>query len=181
MKALISLLVKSPPPQPRRQRVADPRPDQPRYPLDALVEASGMTEAALARHVGLSGSTLRVARLKGLTMDAADRYAIRAGLHPLEVWPQLVEDLEAARLERRREIARESARRRYHEDPDVRARRIASSAAWRATAGRSLRFMPSRQPEARRSASKAYYQRNREAILARRRERYATQREERAA
>jgi hypothetical protein len=57
-----------------------------RYPLEALVEASGLTEAALGRAVGLSGSTLGKARRHGLREDAADRYAVRAGLHPLEVW-----------------------------------------------------------------------------------------------
>lgn len=57
-----------------------------RYPLSALVTATGLTEAALGRLVGLSGSTLKKAREWGFTADAADRYANRAGLHPAEVW-----------------------------------------------------------------------------------------------
>jgi hypothetical protein len=144
-----------------------------RYPLEDLVQASGLTEAALGRLVGLSGTTLVKARRDGLVLDAAERYALRAQLHVFEVWPEMVEHLEADRLERRRQIARESARRRYREDPDVRARRIAASAAWRESAGRALAFQPSRQPEARRAQSKAYYDRNRERILAARRARYA--------
>lgn len=57
------------------------------YPLQSLVSASGLSEAALARRVGLSGTTLKRAREVGLREDAADRYACRAGLTPLEVWP----------------------------------------------------------------------------------------------
>lgn len=58
-----------------------------RYPLGALVAVSGLTEAALARKVGLSGTTLKAARHRGLTEEAADRYATRAGFHPVAVWP----------------------------------------------------------------------------------------------
>jgi lambda repressor-like predicted transcriptional regulator len=58
-----------------------------RYPLSSLVEASGLSEAALGRAVGLSGSTLKKAREHGFTESAADRYAIRLELHPSEVWP----------------------------------------------------------------------------------------------
>ena len=56
------------------------------YPLEALVTASGMTEAALARRVGMSGTLLKNARTYGLREEAADRFAIRAGFHPCEVW-----------------------------------------------------------------------------------------------
>lgn len=59
-----------------------------RFSLQALVSASGLTEAALGRKVGLSGSTLKSARSRGLTESAADRYACRAGLMPWEVWPE---------------------------------------------------------------------------------------------
>lgn len=57
-----------------------------RYPLSALVEASGLSETALARQVGLSGSTLKQARSRGLVEAAADRYAVRIGFHPTMVW-----------------------------------------------------------------------------------------------
>lgn len=60
-----------------------------RYPLAALVEASRVSESALARMVGLSGSTLKRAREMGLTESAADRYALRAGLHPHLIWPEM--------------------------------------------------------------------------------------------
>ena len=58
-----------------------------RYPLSALVEASGLSEAALGRAVGLSGTTLVQAREVGLVESAADRYAVRAGIPTLLVWP----------------------------------------------------------------------------------------------
>lgn len=57
-----------------------------RYPLDALLEATGLTESGLTRRAGISGTTLKNAREVGFTPDAADRYACRCGLTPLEVW-----------------------------------------------------------------------------------------------
>jgi len=62
-----------------------------RYPLQALVDASGLGEDALRRRVGLSGTMLQRAREMGLTDKAADRYAVRVGLHPFEVWPEMVD------------------------------------------------------------------------------------------
>ena len=60
--------------------------DARRYPLASLCEATGLTEAALGRLVGLSGSSLQRAREWGLVESAADRYACRAGVHPILVW-----------------------------------------------------------------------------------------------
>lgn len=71
-----------------------------RYPLDALVAASGLTEAALGRKVGLSGSTLKLARTEGLAERSADLFACRAGLTPWLVWPDWLEDLEVECAER---------------------------------------------------------------------------------
>lgn len=58
-----------------------------RYSLQALVDASGLSESTLGRRVRLSGSTLKQAREHGLTERAADRCAVRLDLHPFEVWP----------------------------------------------------------------------------------------------
>lgn len=63
-----------------------------RYPLAALVEASGLTEAEFGRRVGLSGTTLVKARSDGFVESAADRYACRAGFHPSQVWPDFAHD-----------------------------------------------------------------------------------------
>ena len=62
--------------------MTDPR----RYPLADLVAASGLTEAALGRAVGLSGTTLKSAREIGFIERAADKYAARAGLPASSVW-----------------------------------------------------------------------------------------------
>ena len=58
-----------------------------RYPLSDLLAATGLSESGLTRRAGISGTTLKNAREMGFTADAADRYAVRCGLHPWEVWP----------------------------------------------------------------------------------------------
>lgn len=65
-----------------------------RYPLVALVEASGLSETALARRVGWSGTTLRGVRDGGLTERMADRSAVRLGLVPWLIWPTWLIDAE---------------------------------------------------------------------------------------
>jgi hypothetical protein len=68
---------------------------------------------------GLSDEGVQQLRRRGgLSLDQADRYAIRAGWHPAEVWPQwweLVEQADAERTERaeakrRRKNQRDRAR-----------------------------------------------------------------------
>lgn len=51
-----------------------------------------MSEAALARQVGLSGTSLTKARDWGLVEDAADRYACRLNLIPHMVWGDWQDD-----------------------------------------------------------------------------------------
>lgn len=135
-----------------------------RYPLDALAAAAGMSEAALGRAVGLSGSTLKKAREWGLVADAADRYAIRAGLHPAEVWPTWLDDhlqdedaAAAERLERRRAAGRRYAAKR-RQDPEFRARQAAYLRAYRSS---------ERARKAARNYREGYYAANRERELAR--------------
>jgi lambda repressor-like predicted transcriptional regulator len=151
-----------------------------RYPLEPLAAAAGVSVAALGRLLGVSGSTWKLARDRGVLERVADRYAVKLGLHPLEVWPEMFDLIEEERLERRRQIARESARRRYHEDPAVRERRKQAAARWRAESPRALAHQPSRQPEARKVHSRAYYMRNAEAIRAKQRARYRQQKGEAA-
>lgn len=72
---------------------AGPRPRDLRFPLGPLLAASGdPTLIALQRRLG---PDVNVARLKrdGLTVWAADRYAIRLGLHPVLVWDDWGADL----------------------------------------------------------------------------------------
>ena len=120
-----------------------------RYSLEALVTASGLTPAALGRKVGLSGSTLQNARARGFSLDAADRYAVRAGLHPLEVWDDfglvpcpVCEGLFAPTRKGHvycspRCRQRVAARKRW-EDPAYRAKRAEYMAGYRREAARVL-------------------------------------------
>lgn len=160
-----------------------------RYPLRALVVASGLTEAALGRRVGLSGSTLKHVRVNGLAERSADRYAVRAGLHPFEVWPEMVEHHQAdatvecaagdcsvrfipTRKSHRyhsttcfqREYKRERYRTRYATDPEFRAAELERSRRQRET-----------NAQARKVKHAAWYQRNRTRILAAKRARITTE------
>jgi len=56
------------------------------WPLQPLLDANGLTRAALARRLGVSGSTVMAAGERGLTDFQADEWAIRLGIHPLMVW-----------------------------------------------------------------------------------------------
>src|SRR5262245_6674250 len=57
-----------------------------RWPLTALLAASGVSRNGLARQLRLAGHTLRTASRQGLSDVQADRWAVRLGLHPVEVW-----------------------------------------------------------------------------------------------
>jgi len=57
-----------------------------RWPLTELLAASGMSRNGLARQLRLAGHTLRTASRRGLSDVQADRWAVRLGLHPVEVW-----------------------------------------------------------------------------------------------
>lgn len=57
-----------------------------RFPLEALVEATGLSESALARRVRWSGTTLKAVREGGLSWVQADTCAVRCGLMPWDVW-----------------------------------------------------------------------------------------------
>jgi DNA-binding transcriptional regulator YdaS (Cro superfamily) len=56
------------------------------WPLQPLLDASGLSRSRLAVALSLSGVTLRTASRCGLTDRQADQWAIRLGLHPLSVW-----------------------------------------------------------------------------------------------
>lgn len=65
------------------------------YPLQALAEVAGVEFRSLGRLLGLSGSSWPVVRDRGATMDAAERYAVRLGLHPFSVWPEMADEAAA--------------------------------------------------------------------------------------
>lgn len=64
-----------------------------RYPFAPLAAAMGESVSAAGRILGLSGSTRNEYRDRGVTERVADRLAVKAGLNPYEVWPEMVDDL----------------------------------------------------------------------------------------
>lgn len=57
------------------------------YPLEPLLAKMGNPTAGPAsRALGISGDSFKRYQANGLTEDQADRLAVRAGFHPLEVW-----------------------------------------------------------------------------------------------
>jgi hypothetical protein len=71
------------------------RPTDPvRYPIAPLLALmSGTPREALAR-LKVSGSTQQEYLTRGVSELVADRLAIRAGLHPYVVWPEMVDAVE---------------------------------------------------------------------------------------
>lgn len=141
-----------------------------RYPLAALVEAAGMSEAELGRRVGLSGSSLTKARRDGLIESAADRYACRAGLVPWLVWSDWLEDLSVECAERSCSVTfvpsrkghsycskvcfrREWQRVRYHADPAFAASKIESARSYYRENGDYVRKRQRRSYRAKRDAA----------------------------
>lgn len=69
-----------------------PLADRP-YPFEALREAMAcQTPGDVGRRLGVSGRDLYDAVDHGLSDVLADRWAIRAGLHPELVWPGWTDD-----------------------------------------------------------------------------------------
>lgn len=62
------------------------------YPIEPLLEATGMTMSQLAQALGIGGPEYRRYRQDGMSRDVAERKALKAGFHPYEVWPEMVED-----------------------------------------------------------------------------------------
>lgn len=158
-----------------------------RFPFADLARAMGVTEHAACVALSVSGSTEQDYRRRGLTARVAERLAERARLHPYEVWPELLDEVLAG-MERqceaqgctnafidspgrggprrrwcsRRCAARENARKRYHEDAELRARRIASASRYYEDCG-----------EYARARQREWERKNRDRINARRRARSA--------
>lgn len=65
-----------------------------RYPLQPLEARLHQTDHNLARTLNINHHTLQHLRTHGLTWQQADRYAIRAGYHPTELWPTYTQDAE---------------------------------------------------------------------------------------
>jgi hypothetical protein len=149
-----------------------------RYPLEPLAALIGCEKSALARKLNLSGTTWQEYRDLGVSAHVADGLAVKAGLHPFNVWPELADDMvaeaeEEARDRRRREQEMQNARRRE---------RWAKDAEWReeAKAKRRAKYREETR-DVELAKQKLRYDRDRERIIARQRAYRARKRVERAA
>lgn len=81
-----------------------------RFPFDRLVAAMGVSPNRACVELGISGTTAQEYRALGVTECVADRLAVRAGFHPYEIWPELVDHTLAKherQLARRRQLHQE--------------------------------------------------------------------------
>lgn len=114
-----------------------------RYPLEPFLSLTGWTLSQVQDVVACNGSEWRKRKAEGVTELTADRIACAAGLHPHAIWPEMLDhalaDVSKAceecgamfvpppkvpykRFCERTCQARNAARRRYHADPDNRAK-----------------------------------------------------------
>jgi hypothetical protein len=57
-----------------------------RLPIEPLIASYGRSYRDFRSAVKASSSVLNRAKLEGLSVEVADRYAVRCNLHPVEVW-----------------------------------------------------------------------------------------------
>ncbi len=146
---------------------ASPLGTKTRYPLGSLADACGLSEHALCVRLGLSGSTMQKVLADGLSALCADRYAVRMGYHAAVIWPELLnEAVEEARARRRAQWAA-AKKRRYHNDPDYRARQLEYGRQYRAAAKKALAAQKQRWVEANRERVRARGRVNQAAYRAR--------------
>lgn len=119
-----------------------------RYPFADLAAAMRMSEHAAAVQLGLSGSTEQTYRRDGLSEKVADRLAVKAGLHPVNVWVDYIDY---------KDRSSDAARwmRRYRNNPEFRERRKAYMEAYRVEAARSIAAQKRRYLEANRDQHRA--------------------------
>lgn len=158
-----------------------------RYPLEPLMRAAGIsTMVQLRASFPMNGATYRQVLDEGLSEVQADRWAVRLGLLPCNVWPEW---LEAAAVDcaaedcavrfvpsrpghrfcSKRCRERVGQRQRYQSDEVTRARRLEQSARYYAEAGDYVRARMRRR-----------HHDNRDAELQRMRARYRAQKEQAA-
>lgn len=131
-----------------------------RYPLQPLLDTAGLNASHSVKALGLGGPEYRKYRDEGMTREVAERKALRVGLHPYEVWPEMVEHdlLEAQHAEN----ARKERRRQYRRD------------YYLANRERELERQRERDradAEVKRRYQRWYYQANRERLLEQQRRR----------
>lgn len=152
-----------------------------RYPFADLANAMGLSENAACRALNVSGSTQQDYRSRGLSERVADRLAVKAGLHPFEVWPDMIAEANAECAEcgasfvptRKGHVycggncsRRRLARIKYQSDPEHRERHLEGVRVYRAESRR-----------ARLLKQRVKYEQNADLMREKRRERYARNRD----
>jgi hypothetical protein len=168
--------------------------DQIRYPIEPLLALmDGTPSEALAR-LKVSGSTQQEYLERGVSERVGDRLAIRAGLHPYVVWPEMADAVEidgpttlaeeqAARVDARRLKRNAQERARYAASAEQRAKKQAHNRRYYEECGEYVRaaererYRRTATPEARR----ARYLARRDAALAWQRTYYREQQAKRVA
>jgi hypothetical protein len=62
------------------------------YPLQPLLDMTGITRGQFAKHAHISGTEAARLETEGLTEAEADRYAVRCGYPTAYVWPDWIFD-----------------------------------------------------------------------------------------
>lgn len=147
-----------------------------RYPIGPLLDVMvgrGMSRTAAARLLGMSGSSLQDATRLGLLVKAADRCAMKAGLHPVEVWPSWMDDV----LEDHGRDCAECGDRFLPQRKDSRfCGRVCADRFHNRVCSANYRSTPAGRA-AKRAASQRYYAECAEYVRAARRRRYAANRD----
>lgn len=156
-----------------------------RYSLEPLALASGIPLPKLGRRLGMSGSTWQDARDRGVGEKAADRYAVRLGLHAANVWPELIDHAleDALALKRKRQA--KWVREKYRRDAAFREAKVEAMRRYWQDCGPALTAQTRRWRELNRgavnAANRAYHQANRDRLNAIRRANYRAKREQQTA
>lgn len=149
---------------------SDPQVARRRYPIEPLLQAMGATLSGAQHELGIGGPEYRRYRDEGMSRDVAERKALKAGFHPYEVWPAMVEDdmveaEEADRhsVEQRRAADARRKRKQYARRRDEileRNRRYRQEARQAISVQRRRRYRE--QADVERERSRRYYEANRE-------------------
>lgn len=158
-----------------------------KYPIQPLLDATGLTWVKIVRELSIGGNEYRKYRDEGVTERVADRLASRLGLSAYNVWPEMLDhsitscERVCALDECTERFVPSTHNHRYH-DPKCRQRakniaRRVERAAW----ARRRRQLDPAVAERNRVRRRAYYRENGEYERSRQRRYEAARRAERTA